>query len=98
MSLKRNYMGTGIALGVGVGLAIGSSLDNTSAGLPIGIGCGLVWAQWMNGCARLKAKKEGAQSDSNQTRFLYTSWLVEDVISYPFCAPIRSVPPRGTRG
>jgi|GEM_PF-2871864 hypothetical protein len=34
MSLKRNYMGTGIALGVGVGLAIGSSLDNTSADYP----------------------------------------------------------------
>jgi len=49
------YMGLCMALGSGLGVAIGAATDNIGAGLPIGVGCGIAIGVALDA----KAKKEG---------------------------------------
>ena len=49
------YMGIGIAIGSGIGVALGAILDQFGGGIPIGIGIGLA----IGAALDAKAKKEG---------------------------------------
>jgi len=49
------YMGIGIAIGSGFGVALGAATDNIGIGIPIGVGIGLAIGSTLDA----KAKKEG---------------------------------------
>lgn len=49
------YMGIGIAIGSGIGVALGATLEQFGGGIPIGVGIGLAIAAALDA----KAKKEG---------------------------------------
>ena len=49
------YMSMGIAIGSGIGVALGAAMDNVGGGIPIGVGIGLA----IGAALDAKAKKEG---------------------------------------
>jgi len=49
------YMSIGIAIGSGIGVALGAAMDNIGSGIPIGVGIGLA----IGAALDAKAKKEG---------------------------------------
>ena len=60
---KSNFLGAGLVIGVGVGLAIGAAMDNSGTGLALGIGAGLaIGAALQN---RENSKQEADNSKQN---------------------------------
>ena len=49
------YMGIGVAIGSGIGVALGAVMDNVGGGIPIGVGVGLA----IGAALDAKARKEG---------------------------------------
>jgi len=52
---KGQYIGIWMAIGTGIGVAIGAGMDNVGGGMPIGIGIGIAVGAYLDS----KAKKEG---------------------------------------
>ena len=49
------YMGIGMVIGTGIGVALGAAMDTVGSGIPIGIGIGMA----IGAALDIKAKKEG---------------------------------------
>lgn len=52
------YLGAGLAIGIGVGLALGSEMDNVGAGLAIGIAVGIALGSGMQ-------RRKGSHSEKD---------------------------------
>ena len=57
-SKKYSYVGLGIALGAGRGVAISVALDNTGVWLPTGVALGLIFGSILDAQKAKKSSKE----------------------------------------
>jgi hypothetical protein len=62
-SKRQHYLGTGIALGAGIGTALGIAFDNLAIGISLGAGLGLVLGSVM-GARRVDKSQQPPRNDS----------------------------------
>jgi hypothetical protein len=83
-----HYQGVWLAIGPGIGVAIGVALDNTGIGIALGAGIGLMVGSWLDARARKEDRVIGGSGGTerdltspNKTKFLIIGGVVLAIVA-----------------